>query len=579
MDKIKEKVSDWLSYFKDYINYFQIVDQQKKVIYFRKYTLDANELFEIHNFVLTLKLNLFSALIEQFKYCANNLVIFENKDLTEREKVMAVFSSCFLNYYKKFLYDIDHTFEEFFDENFMSLIKTVFKFDIKNLRLFQTFCFCFFDKMKEEIKNLNYEQKIKPLKHTYNPKLDNQNTLKVLNRLFGENNNSINLSELNSNINSINEEAGIKQRAVTYLIAAKERMVDLVFEMRYRGIFPKICVNEINKMNIRLHELGNMAADHEFNNLKFNCKQFQNNQNVNNSFFQKDNNSSFYNDNTSTNFNDSMNQSNLNISESKNRINLNLNDSINQINKNNNKECMDNMQNSSINDNNKSQINIIKENENLEKNNINFINPKNINNINGNSAFNPMQNINNTAENKNNNIYSQRLTSEIFKDKIDDETLEIIKSVAKKVDEQFLPALLNISQKPITIIKYFSCYIIEITPEMLQNIEPNHKEILKNFAIKYIILAKELYNTTMELFCSIYGLSYNNVDRFVDLASVCGIQLKYAEGLYKLFRDYAIILLEKGCFNNLRKTVEKFVELEKINWDKVLTQFSDKFPV
>ena len=82
----------------------------------------------------------------------------------------------------------------------------------------------------------------------------------------------------------------------------------------------------------------------------------------------------------------------------------------------------------------------------------------------------------------------------------------------------------------------------------------------------------------MELFCSMYDLSYNKVERFVDLARTCGIQVKYATGLYKLFKDYSIILLEKGSFNNLKKTVEKFVEMEKINWDKAVTQFSDKFP-
>ena len=82
----------------------------------------------------------------------------------------------------------------------------------------------------------------------------------------------------------------------------------------------------------------------------------------------------------------------------------------------------------------------------------------------------------------------------------------------------------------------------------------------------------------MELFCSIYDLSYNKVDRFVDLAGGCGIQLKYATGLYKVFKDYSIILLEKGSFNDLKKTVEKFVEKEKVNWDKVINQFSDEFP-
>ena len=86
MDIIKEKVSNWLGYFKDHINYFQIVDQQKSVIYFTKFTLEP---------------------------------------------------------------------KEFYDDDFMSMIKNTFKFEITNLQLFKVFCMTFFEKMKEEIKNLN----------------------------------------------------------------------------------------------------------------------------------------------------------------------------------------------------------------------------------------------------------------------------------------------------------------------------------------------------------------------------------------------------------------------------------------
>ena len=615
MDVIKEKVSNWLGYFKDHINYFQIVDQQKNVIYFTKFTLEPKEFYEIHNFVLTLKLNIFNALIEVFKYCVNSFIIFEDKNLSEREKVMVIYSACFLNYYKKFLYDINHTFEEFYDDDFMSLIKTTFKFEVTNLQLFKVFCLTFFEKMREEIKNLNYEKNIKPLKHTYNPKIT-QNNINVLNILFGtnsnDNNNSINNNNNLNTINQINnEEGGIKQQAITYLVSAKERMVDLVFEMKYRGIFPNMCLNEINKMNVTLNQLGNISAQ-ELQNTPLNFRKVDN---LNNSFFQNDNNISMYDDKTSTNFNESMNRSSINFSESMNKtgsslsesMNTVMNESNNNINFINNNVSTNNINNinninmnnmhsnnikrfniynqNTVNDSNINKINIINTNDS-NSNNINFINinnnnmkKKNINNINlsNNSAFKPNQNINQNKSTENNNMYSQRLMNELIKDNVDDKSLEIIKNVAKKIDEQFLDHLLNYSKKPIRIMKYFSCYIAEFTPEMLQNIEPNNKDILKNFCIRFIILAKELYNTTMELFCSIYDLSYNKVERFVDLARNCGIQFKYAQGLYKLFKDYSIILLEKGSFNDLKKTVDKFVEKEKVNWDKVVNQFSDKF--
>jgi hypothetical protein len=381
---------------------------------------------------------------------------------------------------------------------------------------------------------------------------------------------------------------------MTYLISAKERMVDLVFEMKYKGIFPNVCSNEINKMNINLMQLENISAQELHNSNNFPKTKI-----IDNSFF---NNLSF-DDKSSTNFNETMNKSftNINMNESINKTNTNFNETlssnltdssninsysnynINQINSINNANNINSKNTINLNENKINMMNSI----NMNSNNINIINNNNnkINNINNinlsnNSAFKPNQNItiNNSPEKPNNNMYSQRLINEIIKDQIDEETLEIIKNLAKIIDEKFLDFLLNYSQKPIRIINYFSCYIAEFTPEMLQNIEPKYKDNLKNVCIRFIILAKELYNTTMELFCSIYDLSYNKVDRFVDLAGGCGIQLKNATGLYKVFKDYSIILLEKGSFKDLKKTVEKFVEKERVNWDKIINQFSDKFP-
>jgi hypothetical protein len=415
-----------------------------------------------------------------------------------------------------------------------------------------------------------------------------------------------------NNINTINqinnEEGGIKEQAITYLVSAKERMVDLVFEMKYRGIFPNMCLNEINKMNITLNQLGNISAQ-ELHNLNTPLN-FKKDDGFHSSFLQNDNNISMYDDKTSTNFNETMNKSNINFNETMNTSNFNesmntimtsssnynpnnisfINNNVNNINNINNIN-MNNVYSNNINrfniynknsfnDNNLNKINIINNTNNTNFFNINNnLNKNNINNINlsNNSAFKPNQNINTQNASENTNMYSQRLMSELIKDKVDDKSLEIIKNVAKTIDEKFLDHLLNYSKKPIIIMKYFSCYIAEFTPEMLQNIEPQNKEILKNFCIRFIIVAKELYNTTMELFCSIYDLSYNKVERFVDLARNCGIQFKYAQGLYKLFKDYSIILLEKGSFNDLKKTVDKFVEKEKVNWDKVVNQFSDKF--
>ena len=125
------------------------------------------------------------------------------------------------------------------------------------------------------------------------------------------------------------------------------------------------------------------------------------------------------------------------------------------------------------------------------------------------------------------------------------------------------------------ILDYFSCYVASFTPKMLQDIDPENAQSLGNVNIKFLILAKELYNTAMELFCSIYDLTSTNVNRFLDLIKNYGIHMKYAQGLQRLFMDYSMILLEKNALSEIRKTVEKFVEMERLNWEKIISKGSD----
>ena len=152
MEKIKEKVSNWLGFFKDHIQSFNVVAKEKNVVYFSKFTLESEDFYEIHNFVIKLKQNLLAIY---------NIISFKDKNLSERDKIMTIYSACFLNYYRKFLYDTNHEFEEFFDQSFLCLVKT-FNVEIKNIDLFKALSFSFFSKMKEEIIKSDYEKKIKP---------------------------------------------------------------------------------------------------------------------------------------------------------------------------------------------------------------------------------------------------------------------------------------------------------------------------------------------------------------------------------------------------------------------------------
>ena len=154
MESIKETFNSWFAGLQNYINSFSVEEKKTKIFYFSKFSIVISEFYQIYTFVKTLKENIFKALIEQFKFCVKELIAFSNQNLSIKEKVIILYSSCLLIYYKKFCFNTNNSFEEFYDDDFMSLIKTTFKFEITNLQLFKVFCFTFFEKMKEEIKNI-----------------------------------------------------------------------------------------------------------------------------------------------------------------------------------------------------------------------------------------------------------------------------------------------------------------------------------------------------------------------------------------------------------------------------------------
>ena len=565
MERIKEKVSNWLGFFKDHIQSFNVVAQEKNVVYFSKFTLESEDFYEIHNFVRNLKVNLLRGLMAQFKFAIYNIISFKDKNLSERDKIMTLYSACYLNYYRKFLYDTSHEFEEFYDQSFLCLIKT-FNVEIKNIDLFKALSFCFFSKMKEEIIQSDYEKKIKPLKYIYNPKLNNKENSQIINTLFSSNNNN-NLMTIENNDGS-----KVKNKAINYVASAKEKIVDIIYEIKYRNLFPKIFsnqTNEINNINTRLNQFYNISAQNLENLYKTLEKEKIKYEDINDN---EDINMSSYDDKTSAGYNESLNNS----------LNLNLNNSFNSLNKLNeisnsdtfksNMDFINNIKNINKNSNDINNINASKSTNNIS-NKFNLINSDKEQNkikLNSKSAFkpgNPNNIIINNSKDKD-NMYSHRLIEELTKNKIEDKTMEVITQVAKKIDSQYLDFFLNNSTKPIKIFQYFSCYLATFTPKMLQEIDPFNAKYLENIYIKFIILAKESYNIAMELFCSIYDLTSTDLNRFLDLANICGMHVQYAKGIYKVLSDYSLFLLEENAFQNLRKTVDKFIEMERLNWEK-----------
>ena len=636
MESIKETLSNWLEGFQNYINSFTVIEKQNKIFYFSKFSLVLSEFYQIYSFVKTLKENIFRSLIEQFKYCVKNIIVFNNQNLSEKEKVIILYSSCLLIYYKKFCFDTINSFEEYFDNDFIYTSSTTFGYQIVNQDLFKIFIFYYYSEIKKEILSLDYNN-IKNLKKYYSYKENNNNEIKNMNKILNKNNknempinknistsistnisinndyfpdpnilipkkkimiknyncitkdkninnNMINLKENEEenaednkiNTNSTQENSGIQEQVLTYLTSTKERMVDLVFEIGYKGYFP-IFNKDIND---RLQQFYNISTK------KMNLENHKNEKKSNKNDFPQIpktlnvNKNSIHSINKKTNIN-SINSINDINQKLESNINSFFNSGIFSSNNQNKMEKMNmeqdnnNIINSYENKQNDKEISI---NNSFISNDISaYCNFESLYNFYANNTNN--NNLdNNNSNNNNNNKYTKTIISELSKYEVDDKIIKIIEEVAKNIDSNHLDKVLNNSSRQVRVINYFSCYIVEFTPEMLQSIEPKYKDILQNFCIKFIVLAKELYNTAMELFTTIYDLSFTNIDTFINLSRNCGIQIQYAESLYNMFKDYSTLLLEeKESKSNIKNILKKLFKQQKILWDKSIKQKANEF--
>ena len=606
---MKETISSWLKSFKDYINSFSFVEKEKNIFYFSKFSLDISEFFLIHDFIKKLKENIFKENMEQFKYCVKNIIIFNEQDnnnnLNEKEKIIILFSACLFIYYKKFRFNTNGSFDNYFDNDFILIAKNIFKFEIKNNEIFKIFAFYYFSIMQKQIQALDYT-KIKNIKKYYN--------FSALEKK--EEKEEENIEMINGSGQKTNE--GFQEQVLTFLISAKEKMLELVYttnknKNNINDLFPE----EIKDMNNRFQKLNNNLNFYIDNNEK--KLEEKNSIQINqiNDSINSDNKSDMIIEDVSPqkpkNFCINIKNNNIsrnNLEENKN-INNNNNIFENENETHSNKYSLmqtDYSNNNHINFTNdnifnkNNQKNQIIENYNSMNINLNKKNPLienldlNLSNSNSleksfdslfNFSSNSLNNININIPNKDSsNIYSKKVVSELIKSEFDQNTMEIIEQVSKIIDEKYLDTVLNTSQKSVCLIQYYCCYMVEFTPEMLQNICPKYKDILLNFDIKFIVLAKELYNTTMEIFCTIYDLSYTNFDTFIELTKDCGIQLEHAQGLYKIFREFSIMLLNEkkrkkniNCNSNkyIMNVLRKLFDSEYQNWTNIIKQKSNEF--
>ena len=246
MESLKEKLSNTLKYFHDsIISNYKIIEEQEKIFYFSKFSLEISEFYEIYYFVHQIKKNVYNQMLDILKICASNYVIFnndQNNELTENQKMIILYSACLVHYYSKFTFNLDNTFEDFCS-NDLTLVLNNFQISIFNEKQFKNFLFYFYSSIQKEIKSLNYER-IKNLKIYYNANI-------IENQEKEKNNKE---EECRYSLKQI------QSTLLTFLAGTKARIVDLVLEFQFKNRMAND-KKEIEFINEALNKITQMSRE------------------------------------------------------------------------------------------------------------------------------------------------------------------------------------------------------------------------------------------------------------------------------------------------------------------------------
>lgn len=202
---IKNSFGMCVNYLKTKYDNYKLIETQNKLIYFSAFSLNMPDFILIYKFIKRIKENLFKKLLDATKYTANHFVSFKlqpnQPNFPDKEKVLIIFSVCFLYYYSMFSFDQCPSFNMFFTQDFIALYNR-FNITIVNLAEFKVYCYSFYYQLINELKQCNYND----IKEKY---------------------------YLNTKKNTIEEIKGVvDKRIITPLVSAKERIVDMVYSLK-----------------------------------------------------------------------------------------------------------------------------------------------------------------------------------------------------------------------------------------------------------------------------------------------------------------------------------------------------------
>jgi len=293
MDSLKEKISSTMKCIQNtIISNYKIIEQQEKICYFSKFTIDIDEFYTIYLFVHQIKKNVFNLMYDILKICISNYITFINdngNNLSENQKMIIIYSACLKHYYVKYTFDINNTFEDFCSSDF-NLILNEFNIKVINEEQFKIFLFYFYSTIQREIKKLNYER-IKNLKKYYNPYIIQKNENNIKNKQC--------------------EWYSLKNIS-TFLAGTKARIIDMVFELQLKN---KVYNDkkEIEFVNDSIKKIRQMS------------REFIKSQTLNKDFIVKiDNLTDEINNNNNNNINININNNNNNKNNNNNNNNENI---------------------------------------------------------------------------------------------------------------------------------------------------------------------------------------------------------------------------------------------------------------
>ena len=166
------------------------------------------------------------------------------QEYNEKEKILIIFSICFLHFYSNFRYENTFTFEEYFNQNLINLC-TKYNVYVKDLKQFKIFCYSFYYQIIKEIKNIDYG-KFKNMYTYYNSSAIEEEKI-----IIGEKNQISDTSSSNTsnflkafqnyiaNFNSFDKYQNLKsnlkkivnKKIITPLVSTTERVVDMVLSV------------------------------------------------------------------------------------------------------------------------------------------------------------------------------------------------------------------------------------------------------------------------------------------------------------------------------------------------------------